>query len=171
MKKLIRLREHLLAAIPGLADNPDRLLTLIQGGRVEHHRGPSLSHRYHTPIRIVISDFEGELDTIMIPLLQWLSHFEPDLDPAEAVKFNAELLSNHAWDITCDVPITERVIATVNCDEGRINVDHQMPEFPIDACPAEYWQIYLRDPADASYSLIAEWGEAPTSDPASGTTA
>lgn len=158
MKKLEALRQHLLSSIPGLQDNPDRLLTYIEDGTIEFHRGQHLSHEYRVPAHIVLTDHFGDIDAVMIPLLQWLSHYQPNLRPEEAVRFQAELLSHHAWDLAIEVTLTERVVALVNCAEGRIDVEHRLPEFPIDACPAVHWKLYIRDSGvGPDYNLVAEW--------------
>ncbi|MBZ9576723.1 phage tail protein [Modicisalibacter sp. MOD 31.J] len=161
MKKLTALRNHLLASIPGLANDPDRLLMFIQDGRVAFHRGEHLSHEYRVPAQIVLTDYSGTLDTVMVPLLQWLAHYQPDLTPDEAVTLEAEILANDRWDLALTVMLTERVVALVDCEQGRIDVKHLMPEYPIDACPASHWQVFIRDPAThRDWSLIAEWGAA-----------
>ena len=158
MKKLHSLRDYLLTRIPDLSRNPDRLLTFIEDGSVEFHRGAHLSHQYRVPVRIVLTDHAGELDTVMIPLLQWLSRYQPDLDPDEAVTFQAELLDNQRWDLAIDVTLTERVVALVDCDAGTIHVDHRQPSFEIDPCAAANWQLYIRDVDDSEeYDLVAEW--------------
>lgn len=158
MKKLHSLRAYLLERIPGLKRDPDRFLTFIEDGTIEFHRGAHLSHQYRVPVRIVLTDHAGELDTVIIPLLQWLGRYQPDLVPEEAVSFQAELLSNNAWDLAIDVTLTERVVALVDCDAGTIHVDHRQPEFEIDPCAASSWQLYIRDTdATEDHTLAAEW--------------
>lgn len=157
MIKLQSLREHLLASIPALRQGPERLLTFIERGAIQFSRGQHLSHQYRVPARIVITDLGGSVDVVMIPLLQWLSHYQPDLDPDEAVRFDAELLANDRWDLAIEVTLTERVVARVNCDEGRIESEHRMPEFPIDACPAKHWALYVKAPSDTDHQLASEW--------------
>jgi hypothetical protein len=160
VKKLELLRNHLVNTIPNIKKNPDRLLTFIESGRIEFHRGQSLSHQYTVSARIVLTDYSGEIDAVMIPLLQWLSHYQPDLVPEEAVRFDAELLNNKAWDLALEVTLTERVVAVVNCDEGKIVSEHRTPEFPIDPCAAKNWQLYIRDTGtEDEYDLVAEWSE------------
>lgn len=160
MEKLHALRKHLIDRVPGLKKNPDRLLTFVEEGVVEFHRGQNLSHQYRMPVRIVLTDYGNSLDLVMVPLLQWLSTYQPDLNPAEAVRIDAEILSNTALDLSLQVTLTERVVAIVDCAQGKINVDHRKPEFDIDACPATHWQIFIRDDdAEGNYTLIAEWGE------------
>lgn len=158
MKKLHSLRAYLLERIPDLKRNPDRLLTFIEDGSIEFHRGAHLSHQYRVPVRVVLTDHAGELDTVIIPLLQWLSRYQPDLAPEEAVTFQAELLDNQRWDLAIDVTLTERVVALVDCDAGTIHVDHHQPEFEIDPCAAGNWQLYIRDVDEREeYDLVAEW--------------
>ena len=157
MEKLISLRDHLLGAVAELKRNPDKLLTFIQDGRVAFHRGQHLSHEYRVPAQLVITDYSGTLDTVMIPLLQWLSRYQPDLDPDEAVTIEAEILDNKRWDLALTVQLTERVVALVDCDAGHINVEHRMPEYPIDPCPANAWQMNIKGPSDQDYNLAAEW--------------
>ncbi len=136
MRKLQSLREHLVASVPGIRGNPDKLLTFIEDGAIQFHRGEHLSHQYRIPVKIVLTDQSGDIDTVMIPLLQWLSHYQPDLDPDEAVRFQAELLDSRSWELAIEVKLTERVVAKVNCETGRIESQPRMPEYHIEACPA-----------------------------------
>ncbi|SDK78530.1 P2 phage tail completion protein R (GpR) [Modicisalibacter muralis] len=158
MKKLTALRQYLINSVPDLQRNPDRLLTFIQDGRVAFHRGQHLSHEYRVPAQIVLTDYAGELDAVMIPLLQWLAHYQPDLVPEEAVQFGAEILDNDRWDLALTVTLTERVVALVDCAAGRITAEHRMPEYPIDACPATHWRLYVKGPSQDDHQLTSEWG-------------
>ena len=157
MIKLQSLRAHLLSAVPELKRGPERLLTFVQDGSVRFHRGQHLSHEYRVDAQLVVTDYEGSLDTLMIPLLQWLSHYEPDLDPEEAVRLEAEILSSQAWDIALTVRLTERVVARVDCETGSIEAEHRMPEYPIEACPAKHWRLFVKGPTDDDYRLKSEW--------------
>lgn len=157
MKKLHALRQHLLASCPDLTANPDKMLTFVQNGRIKFSRGQHLSHEYTVPAQIIITDYSGELDNIIIPLLQWVSRYEPAVDPDEAVSFEAEILSNNAYDIACSVQLTERVVALVDCAAGTITADHRMPEYPIEACPATHWTLHIRREGEPEYSKAAEW--------------
>lgn len=157
MNKLAGLRAHLIAAVPELQRGPEKLLTFVNDGRIAFHRGQHLSHEYRVDAQLVITDYSGELDTVMIPLLQWLSHYQPDLAPDEAVRLEAEILSSHAWDLALTVSLTERVVALVDCDTGTITSEHRMPEYPIEACPASRWQLYAKGPGEDEHELESEW--------------
>lgn len=162
MNKLHLLRTHLVDAVPTLTRDPDRLLTFVEEGSVEFHRGRDLSHEYRYAAQLVLTDFADELDTVMLPLLQWLTEYQPDVNPGEAVNFEAEILNNRSVDLALRVQLTERVIAKVDCEAGTIRVDRALPRFQIDACPvSQYWQLLMRDTRTGDgYTLAAEWGEA-----------
>ncbi|MYL22542.1 phage tail protein [Halomonas alkaliantarctica] len=157
MIKLHALRKHLIDAVPELKRGPDKLLTFITDGGIAFARGQHLSHEYRVEAQIVVTDYAGSLDTVMIPLLQWLGRYQPDLDPDEAIRLEAEILSNQAWDLALTVSLTERVVALVDCDTGTINAEHRMPAYPIEACPALTWQLLVKGPGDDSYRLESEW--------------
>ncbi|MCE7521155.1 phage tail protein [Halomonas titanicae] len=72
MIKLQSLRQHLLASIPELKRNPEQLHTFVNDGKIKFARGTNLSHQYTVDAQIIITDYSGSLDTVMIPLLQWL---------------------------------------------------------------------------------------------------
>src|SRR5699024_4897661 len=129
----------------------------IQDGAVAFARGQHLSHEYRVDAQLVVTDYTGSLDTLMIPLLQWLAHYQPDLDPDEAVRLEAEILDSQAWDIALTVRLTERLVALVNCETGTIEAEHRLPAYPIDACPATAWQLYVKGPSEAQHRLESEW--------------
>ncbi|SDJ41435.1 phage tail protein [Billgrantia gudaonensis] len=161
MNKLHALRKHLIDAVPELKRGPEKLLTFVQDGTIAFARGQHLSHEYRVDAQLVVTDYSGSLDTLMIPLLQWLSRYQPDLEPDEAIRLEAEILSNQSWDLALTVRLTERVVALVDCDAGTINAEHRMPAYPIEACPALSWQLHVKAPGDDDYRLASEW-ESPT---------
>ncbi|WKD28652.1 phage tail protein [Halomonas sp. KG2] len=157
MIKLQSLRQHLLASVEELRRNPEQLHTFVNDGKIKFARGTNLSHEYRVDAQIIITDYSGSLDTVMIPLLQWLNTYQPDLVEDEAVQIEAEILNNTNWDLALTVRLTERVVAKVDCDTGSINAHHRMPEYPADACPAESWQLNIKHPGNDDYTLEAEW--------------
>lgn len=157
MNKLHLLRKHLIAAVPTFARDPDRLLTFVEEGSIEFHRGPNLSHQYAFTAQLVLTDFAENLDTVMLPLLQWLAEYQPDVDPSEALSFEAEILSNDAVDLALRLRLTERVIARVDCHSGRIEAEHVTIRFERDICPAAQWQLFIREPGKKDWNLTSEW--------------
>lgn len=158
MKKLHLLRAHLLHAVPALANDPERLLTFVEEGSIEFRRGPNLTHEYQFTAQLVLTDFSANLDTIIVPLLQWLAEYQPDADPAEAIRFEAEILSHQSVDVALRVKLSERVLAKVECTTGHIKIDRALPRFESAGCPDTHWQLLIRDSeAQNDYTLIAEW--------------
>ncbi|MBK1874585.1 phage tail protein [Marinobacter sp. 1-3A] len=139
MKKLADLRAHILANVPSLKRNPDKLLTFIEDGNIEFWQGANLSHNYTLPVRLIVTDYAGEVDHIIIPILSWLQIREPGHDPMTTLSFEAELLNNDSYDISVTVNITERVI--VKATPAGLDVEHVLPEPPLVMNDDAEWQI------------------------------
>ena len=106
MRKLADLRNHILTNVAGLKSNPDKLLTFIEDGNIEFWQGTNLSHNYTLPVRLIITDYAGNVDDIIIPVLSWLQIREPGFDPQNSISFEAELLNNNSYDIIVTINIT-----------------------------------------------------------------
>ncbi|MEQ5834227.1 phage tail protein [Marinobacter sp. NFXS9] len=139
MKKLADLRNHILTNVRHLKKNPDKLLTFIEDGNIECWQGTNLSHKYTLPVRLIVTDYAGEVDEIIIPILSWLLVREPGFDPKNSISFEAELLNNNSYDISVTVNITERVI--VNATEAGLDVEHVLPDPPLEMNADAEWQI------------------------------
>lgn len=143
MRKLAFLRAHLTAAAPGLAADPDRLLTFVERGQIEWHRGGNdLTHGYRAEVRLTVLDWQDDLDAIVLPLLDWLAYYQPDVVPETAVRFEVEVLGSGNLDLSLLVTLTERVVVQRDALTGALTADHRLPEFPADAdCsdPVELW--------------------------------
>jgi hypothetical protein len=118
MNKPASLRAAIEAALPELAANPDRLLMFIEDGRVAAGLG-SLSFEYHFTVTVVITDWAGHPDAMMLPILQWLRTNQPDLlqNPdrqKEAITFQAELLNHTTMDLQIKLKLSERVRITAD---------------------------------------------------------
>lgn len=150
MNKLTDLRNHLLNSIPELQRGPDRLLTFVEDGQIEFWRGSNLSHQYLMPVKIIITDWKGSADQIVVPVLEWLSVREPGLDPKTVLRFETEILSSDAIDLLLTVNITERVIVQ-NTPEGR-KITHVLPEPEPAMNPGASLQIDVSGPG-GDYSI------------------
>ncbi len=151
MKKLADLRNHILANVPDLKRNPDKLLSFIEDGNIEFWQGTNLSHNYTLPIRIIVTDYSGNLDNLILPIISWLSYREPGADPQRTISFEAELLNNDSYDISITVNVTERVIVTAL--ETGLQTEHVLPEPEMEMNPDAEWQIImdlhgLKEPVD-----------------------
>jgi hypothetical protein len=155
MNKPDSLRNHLLAAVPELRNNPDCLLVFIDNGTVRSTAAVGLSFEYAYTLNVILTDFAGHPDALMIPLLAWLMVNQHELianleKGKEAISFEADVLDNSKVDLSIKLALTERVIVKKQ-DDGTLQVSHpdepQLEPF----LPAGDWKLY------AGGELLAEW--------------
>lgn len=133
MNKPNSLRDHLLAAITELRNDPDRLLIFIENGKVRCTTAAGLSFEYEYNLQMVITDFAGHPDSVMIPLLGWLRINQHELlanhdTNKEAIQFDAEIMANDLVDLSITLPLSERVIVKL-LEDGTLDVTH--PDEPV----------------------------------------
>jgi hypothetical protein len=134
MRKPEQLRRLLLRAVPGLADAPERLALYVDEGRIAARAGASLSFEYRYTANLVIQDYAGDRNAVVVPLLAWIAEAEPDLlakPDSEPFTFEAELLQDDAVDLSITLQLTERVAVVPGAD-GGYEVRH-LDEPPADA--------------------------------------
>ncbi|AVO55735.1 phage tail protein [Pseudomonas mendocina] len=134
MNKPNSLRDHLLAAYPKLAQNPERLLVFIDQGNIRSTAAPGLSFEYRYTLNIIITDYAGHPDNIAIPLLAWLRRNQPDLlenleRGKDAIAFEADILANDLVDLSITLPLTERVIVKRLPDDSLEVTHPPEPDF------------------------------------------
>ncbi|MFG9064115.1 phage tail protein [Pseudomonas aeruginosa] len=128
MNKPSALRAHLLAAVPELHKNPDRLLVFIDNGTIRSTAAPGLSFEYSYTLNVILTDYAGHPDAVAIPLLAWLLVNQPELltnleKGKTAIAFEADVLDNSKVDLSLKLPLTERVIVKKQ-DDGSLQVSH-----------------------------------------------
>lgn len=128
MNKPDSLRTHLLATIAELKHNPDRLLIFIDNGKVRCTAAASLSFEYSFDLQIILTDYSGHPDSVMLPLLGWLSVHQSELlenlnKAADGIQFEADILDNSKVDMSLTLPLTERVVVGKD-DQGNTTISH-----------------------------------------------
>lgn len=149
VKKPEGLKRLLLAAVPGLAADPTRLAMFIDKGKLATRANGSLSFEYSYTLNIVVQDYSGEIDDLMVPLLAWISEQQPDLlerDPREPFTFESEILDSDAADVSIDLELTEAV-RVVRKPEGGFTATHLDEPGRDDAfdgvCGVNLWRLLL----------------------------
>lgn len=145
MNKPDSLRNHLLEAVPGLKRNPDRLLMFVDEGKVRCTAAASLSFEYGYNLQIILTDYAGHPDDVMVPLLGWLkvnqSELLENLDKSkEGVKFEADILDRSKVDLSITLPLTERVIVGTD-DQGKTTVKHAGEPQPSQWPSMDEWTV------------------------------
>ena len=132
MKKPDSLRSHILAAVKELQRDPERMLIFTDKGNVRCTGASGLSFEYVYDLNFILTEYAGELDAVMIPLLDWVrvnqSELIMNLDKSkEAFKFETVILNNNTVDLSLTFPLTERVIVKRK-EDGTLDVT--FPEEP-----------------------------------------
>jgi hypothetical protein len=130
MNKLKSLRDYLLANIPTLAQNPERLLIFADKGKIVSN-SLSLSFEYDYTVNLIVTDFAGDPDTVMVTVLAWYKHYQQDKALPSNIEFEADILNHQKVDLSLKLPLSERVIVTVDT-EGNITDMHHCDEPVID---------------------------------------
>ena len=130
MNKLKSLRDYLLANIPTLAQNPERLLIFADKGKIVSN-SLSLSFEYDYTVNLIVTDFAGDANMVMVSVLAWYKQNQQDKAFPCSIDFEAEILDHQSVDLSLKLPLTERVIVTVDT-EGNITDMHRCDEPVID---------------------------------------
>lgn len=161
MTKPEALRSTLLAQVAHLREHPETLSIFLDNGRLVARATGSLSFEYRYKLNVVVQDFSGDLDLIMVPLLAWVAVNQPDLldrAPNEPFTFESEFLDAGAQDISIDLELTELVrVAQV---DGGLSVEHLPEPARVDAfdgmieTPVQLWQAAAVNIADGDTVIV-----------------
>jgi len=128
MNKPESLRTHLLATVAEFKHNPDRLLIFIDNGKVRCTAAHTLSFEYSFDLQIILTEFTGHPDSVILPILGWLSVNQSELlenldKVKNGIQFEADILSKELVDLSITLPLTERVVVGTD-DLGKTTVKH-----------------------------------------------
>lgn len=157
MKKPESLKNYILAAVKELRRDPERMLIFTDKGNIRCTGASGLSFEYVYDLNFILTEYAGELDAVMIPLLDWVrinqSELLMNLDKnKEAFKFETVILDNRTVDLSLTFPVTERVIVKRQ-DDGTLNIsfpDEPQYETALDSQPMQ-----LID--NQTGEVLAEW--------------
>lgn len=147
MIKPASLREHLTRLVPFLSADPERLKMQVTKGRVACPYTGSLSYQYAYDLQLLIEDYPTHIDSLIVPVLAWLSVNQPDklLNPAtaaEAVPFEADLIDHERTDLLITLSLTESV--AVVASGGAYTATHiPEPQLP-DLGGVSPWRIFVK---------------------------
>ncbi len=116
MRKPDSLRVALTAAVPSLAMNPAQLKIWLDNGRVQSlGRGGPTAMEYSYKLSLLLTDFAAdEPHTLFGAIVAWLAENQPEvllrpLDPASAITFEIEVMSDSKVDILVTLNLNEVV--------------------------------------------------------------
>lgn len=147
MNKPGELRDIISSAVPHLKKNPDKLHVFIEEGNI-YSTGAmqNLSFEYQFDCTILVIDYRGHSDDIMVPILAWVARHQPELltNPGKrnnGITFRAEMLNHDTADIEVTIKMTERVKVS---NDGSGNVVEHLPEPPFDPYDGFDWELYIQ---------------------------
>lgn len=153
MLKPAQLRKVLTDCVPHLQTNPDSLNMFVDSGRIVSTLAASLSFEDQYQLNLVITDYPGNVDLLIVPVLAWLRENQPDIMATEERRrtgftHEVDIISDTLIDISIKLQLTERVI--VRHVDGALHVD-RVPEPPLPDNDEAPKQLYLAG------QLISEW--------------
>ncbi|WP_224798168.1 phage tail protein [Idiomarina abyssalis] len=147
MNKPGELRDIISSAVPHLKKNPDTLHIFIDKGNLyATGAGHNLSFEYQFDCVVLVTDYRGHSDDIMVPILAWVARHQPELinnrDKRDnGITFRAELINKDTADIEVTIKMTEPVKVT---NDGSGNVVEHLPEPPFDPYDGFDWELYIQ---------------------------
>ncbi len=155
MLKPDSLRKTLTDAVPVLRTNPDMLRLYVDNGQIASTLATSLSFEKRYTLNVVVTDFTGELDLLLVPVLAWLREHQPDImttDEGRKRGFTwiADINNDSSVDISISLMLTERtLVKQVDAALHIDNIPEPAPPEPVTR-PMELW---MRD------ERVSKWDE------------
>lgn len=126
MKKAELLRDALIAGNTWCRANPEAITIWVEKGGIEIQATGESSFMYRYTIQALATDFPGNIDDLMLPLLGWAWKQQPDLllnpDSNRKIEFEADIISDDTADILFRVPVWECVMVTMA--NGTATAEH-----------------------------------------------
>lgn len=97
MIKPASLRAAIVAAIPSLAADPDKLTVFIDTGSIAATGAKSLSFEYRYTCNVILLDFAGDSDDLFIAIVGWVRQYQNDLvdnpdERANGITYEVDIL-------------------------------------------------------------------------------
>lgn len=132
MNKPGTLRAAIAAAVPDLAANPDKFLVFADEGAIVAIGTKSLSFEYRYTLNMILMDYAGDADTVMIAMLKWVKRNQPELvsNPdrrKNGITFEVDHLNNTSCDLSIKLALTESVKVTTATDGTHTAVHQEEP--------------------------------------------
>lgn len=115
MLKPDSLRKALCNAVPELRNNPEMLRLFIDSGSIGATLAASLSFEKRYTLNVVVTDYTGDIDVLLVPVMAWLREYQPDImttDEGRKKGFTwiADINNDSSVDISISLLLTERTL-------------------------------------------------------------
>lgn len=115
MLKPNSLRKALIDSVPILEKNPDMLRLFIDNGRIASTLAASLSFEKQYTLNVIVTDFVGEIDLLLVPIVAWLREHQPDIMTTDEGRkkgftFYTDINNDNSIDVSINLLLTERTL-------------------------------------------------------------
>ena len=129
MQKPTSLRKALMAALPELRNQPDRLVIWIEDGAVRARQTADHGFAFEYPLSVLLRETSTDIAIVAHAINRWLRLNQPSLLTAgdrDTFKFETDILDNGTADILLTVDLVETVKVTAQ-EDGSWSIDY-LPE-------------------------------------------
>ena len=159
MYKHDSLRQHLSAATPDLQRDPENFLVFADEGQLVASGTASLSFEYRFTLNVILTDYAGNLDGVMVALLAWIAVHQPELlsNPElrkTGISFEVDYNNHDTVDLSLKLSLTERIIVS-HKEQGRLEIKSRPEPYRTADHTQPFWTLYAGD------NKIAEWATPP----------
>ena len=149
MLKPDSLRRALTDAVTVLKTNPDMLRIFVDNGSIASTLATSLSFEKRYTLNVIVTDFTGDFDLLIVPVLAWLRENQPDIMTTDAGQkkgftFYADINNG------ISLLLTERTL--VSEVDGALHVKN-IPEPPPPEPVTRPMELYING------ELVSKWDE------------
>lgn len=152
MKKPGLLRAAIVALIPEMARDPDRLAMWVEKGNVRATNNRQRGFAWEYDLIVDVENFTGDPAGLFFAVVDWLRDQQPDLLAANSpgFPFEVDVIDTATVDVKITLPLREVVTAERADSAWRLTVaDESVPLFPDDvplrAAEAPLASIWARD--------------------------
>ena len=137
MYKPKSLRKALTDAVPDLARNPEMMRIFIDNGKLASTLAASLSFENQYTLNIVVTDFTGDIELLLVPIQAWLRIHQADIMTTDEGRkkgftYFADINDNDSADISISLMLTERTIVREDGDKLHVeSVPEPQPPEPL----------------------------------------
>ncbi|WP_312948116.1 phage tail protein [Superficieibacter sp.] len=155
MLKPDSLRSALTDAVPVLRTNPDMLRLFVDNGRIAATLAASLSFEKQYTLNVVVTDFTGDFDLLLVPVMAWVREYQPDIMTTDVGQkkgftFYADINNDSSFDISISLLLTERTL--VKEVDAALHVQN-LPEPPPLEPVTRPMELYING------ELVSKWNE------------
>lgn len=155
MLKPASLRNALYDAVPVLRTNPDMLRLFVDNGKIAATLAASRSFEKQYTLNVVVTDFTGDFDLLLVPVMAWLREQQPDIMTTDegqkkGFTFYADINNDSSFDISISLLLTERTLVRTVGDALHVeNIPEPEPPEPV----TRPMELYING------ELVSKWNE------------